>query len=180
MKLEEAQERADVKVDGLWGPVTATAVLKYLPHNPELLELELTDHFTLGEMLKSETATKRKLTNHPTPTQLINLVRLCTNILEPVRNEHGPVRITSGFRIWTPASQHGLGEAADFEVTGVPNLTVAKWIRDNLEFDQLILEAYTGGNSGWIHCSYRKGRARKDVLRTPTGTAPYFKGLPTK
>jgi len=37
------------------------------------------------------------------------------------------------------------------------------WIKDNLDFDQLILECYTGGNSGWIHCSYVEN-GRKETL----------------
>jgi hypothetical protein len=180
MDLKEAQERASIEVDGKWGPVTAEAILKFLPFNSELLSLELSPHFTLGEMLKSDTAERQKIKNYPTVQQLLNLVQLCNNILEPVREHYGkPVRVTSGFRIFTPSSQHGKGEAADFEVPGVRNLDVAKWIRDNLRFDQLILEAYGVGNAGWIHCSYRKDKARKDVLRTPTGKAPYFKGLPS-
>ena len=51
-------------------------------------------------------------------------------------------------------SQHAKGEAADFEVAGVSNFKLASWIESNLPYDQLILEFYTGGNTGWIHCSY--------------------------
>src|SRR3546814_5277211 len=100
---------------------------------------------------------------------------LCAYVLEPLRSHFGkPVRITSGVR--TPelclavgsstGSQHAKGEAADFEVTGVSNLAVAQWIRDCLTFDQLILENYVRGqpNSGWVHCSFRRDRARKSVL----------------
>jgi len=74
-------------------------------------------------------------------------------------------------------SQHTRGEAADFEVPGVPNLEVARWIRDNLVFDQLILEFYRPGqpNSGWVHCSYRIDRARREAL-TYAGRQ-YHKGL---
>ena len=61
-------------------------------------------------------------------------------------------------------SQHAKGEAADFEVSGVDNYELALWIEENLEFDQLILECYTGGNSGWIHCSYIPEGNRKQTL----------------
>ena len=61
-------------------------------------------------------------------------------------------------------SQHAKGEAADFEVAGVDNYGLAVWIQDNLDFDQLILECYTGGNSGWIHCSYKPEGNRKQTL----------------
>ena len=60
-------------------------------------------------------------------------------------------------------SQHCKGQAADFEVAGVDNYELALWIKDNLDFDQLILECYTGGNSGWIHCSYVEN-GRKETL----------------
>jgi zinc D-Ala-D-Ala carboxypeptidase len=144
--------------------------------------MNLSPHFTLAEMTASDTAKKRGIANSPSASQIAALVALCENVLEPVRKQFGkPVRVTSGFRIWTPTSQHGKGEAADFEVIGVPNIEVARWIRDNLRFDQLILEAWNKDdpNAGWIHCSYRVDRARKSVLRTPTGGAPYFAGLPS-
>ena len=53
-------------------------------------------------------------------------------------------------------SQHAKSEAADFECLGVDNAELADWIKNNLDYDQLILEYYTPGepNSGWIHCSY--------------------------
>ena len=59
-----------------------------------------------------------------------------------------------------------LGEAADFEIAGVSNLQVALWIQNNCNFDQLILEFWKEGepNSGWIHCSYKEGSNRKQVL----------------
>jgi hypothetical protein len=75
------------------------------------------------------------------------------------------------------SSQHAQGEAADFEISGVDNVTVARFIRDHIAFDQLILENYTRGqpNSGWIHVSYRDGRLRHDVLTYARRS--YFKGL---
>ena len=145
-----------------------------------LLDLQLSPNFTLRELIFSSNDMRDWATrNLPNTSQVAALVDLCENILEPVRRQFGPVRMTSGLRTWTPDSQHGKGEAGDFEVTGVANKTVAIWIRDHLRFDQLILEAWrrSDANSGWIHCSYRRDRARKSVLRTPTGRAPYFTGL---
>lgn len=140
----------------------------------------LTEHFTVAEFENSATAKSRGLDNKMPPAVKAAAIALCQNVLEKVRAKFGPVRITSGYRVFTPDSQHGKGEAADFEVTGVANKKVAQWIRDNLVFDQLILEAYKDNdpNAGWIHCSYKVGRARKQVLRTPTGGPPYSSGLP--
>lgn len=183
MTLAEVQAALKIKADGRWGMITATAVakaLKLAAFASIALAAPLSANFTLGEFTRSQTATARGLKNHPDAAQILNMVALCDSVLEPVRKQFGAVRITSGFRIWTADSQHGKGEAADFEVTGVSNVIVARWIVANLRFDQLILEAWSPNdpNAGWIHCSYRIDRARKSILRTPTGRAPYFTGLP--
>lgn len=143
--------------------------------------MQLSKNFTLAEMTASATAKARGLANQPSPAHLRSLKLLCTHILQPVRDKWGPVRVTSGYRVFTPDSQHGRGQAADFEVLGVPNIEIARWIRDTLPFDQLILEAWNASdpNAGWVHCSYREGGGRKSVLRTPTGKAPYYAGLPS-
>ena len=60
------------------------------------------------------------------------------------------------------------GEAADFEIFGVPNNEVSDWIKENLMWDQLILEYWEPGepNSGWVHVSYKKeiNSNRKEYL----------------
>ena len=106
--------------------------------------------------------------------KLKNLENLCYEILEPLRAKFDkPITITSGYR--SPqlseaigsksTSQHCKGQAVDFEIAGVSNLQVALWIDNNCDFDQLILEYYTGeANSGWIHCSFVEGSNRKQVL----------------
>lgn len=137
--------------------------------------MNLSPHFTLAEFTGSATATRHGIANVPNRRQIAAMVALCDNLLEPVRAHFGrPVRITSGFRSValclavgsTSRSQHAKGEAADFEIPGVSNYDVACWIRDNLTFDQLILENYVRGqpNSGWVHASYRVDRARHSVL----------------
>ena len=65
-------------------------------------------------------------------------------------------------------SQHAKGQAADFEIFGIANAELAKWITENIDFDQLILEYHNPEepNSGWIHCSYKNPEDnRKQVLR---------------
>lgn len=148
----------------------------------------LSTHFSLAEFTFSQTAVSLGIQNVPSAAQVEAMKILCRQLLEPVRAHfRKPVRITSGFR--TPelclavgsstGSQHARGEAADFEIAGIANPLVAAWIRDNLAFDQLILENYVRGqpNSGWIHCSYRSGRLRREVLTYSRRT--YFKGLLT-
>ena len=147
--------------------------------------MKLSRNFSLGELTKSQTALRMGIDNNPTPEDLYNLHLLCDNILQPLREHYGrPVTISSGYRSEdlcvaigsSRKSQHAKGQAADFEVMGVDNKEVAKWIRDVLDFDQLILEFYKDGepNSGWIHCSYAEDN-RGSVLRYD-GTN-YIEGL---
>jgi putative chitinase len=143
-------------------------------------EMQLSQHFNLKEFTKSETATRKRIDNTPNLEHANNLKMVCENILEPVRKHFGkPVRINSGYR--GPAlnkavggsakSQHCNGEAVDFEIDGLPNPDLAKWVADNCDFDQIILEFYDpkeGPNSGWVHASYSKGKNRKQKLTAVT------------
>ena len=136
--------------------------------------MNLTRNFTLSELTKSDTAIRRDINNNPNAEQVEKLKALCENILQPVRDHFGRVKITSGFRsvelcmaIGSSArSQHAKAEAADFECPGVDNAELFDWIKLNLQPDQLILEFYTPGepNSGWIHCSWIEGTPRASFL----------------
>jgi hypothetical protein len=136
--------------------------------------MQLSKHFTLEEMEKSSTGIRLGIKNKAGSGEIKNLGDLCYEVLEPVRVKFDkPVTITSGYRspelseaIGSKAtSQHCLGEAVDMEVIGCSNLEVALWIQNHCDFDQLILEYYTGEpNSGWIHVSYKDGSNRKQVL----------------
>jgi hypothetical protein len=101
---------------------------------------------------------------------------LCINILQPIRSEFDrPVIISSGFRSAElciaigskPTSQHSEGKAADLEIPGIDNMELAMWIKNNLNFDQLILEFYKDGepNSGWVHVSWAGEDNRNQTLR---------------
>ena len=124
--------------------------------------MNLTRNFTLSELTKSDTAIRMGINNNPSAEQIEKLKALCENILQPIRDHFGRVKVTSCFRsvelclaINSSAnSQHAKAEAADFEVVGVDNCELADWRHRELEWDQLILEYYTPGepNSGWIHC----------------------------
>jgi zinc D-Ala-D-Ala carboxypeptidase len=149
--------------------------------------MKLSEHFSLEEMTKSQTALRRNLPNTPSEAQTEALVLLCENVLEPVRERFGiPFTPSSGYRSAelcvaigsSVASQHAKGEAADFEVPSISNLELCTWIINNLDFDQLILECYTGGNTGWVHCSYKAEGNRKEVL-TYDKENGYRKGLLT-
>lgn len=138
--------------------------------------MQLTEHFTLEELTVSPTAKKLGIPNTPTPQHIENMKYCCEKILEPVRAHFGkPVQVNSSYRApavnkavgGSATSQHVNGQAIDFEVPGIDNKTVADWVADNLEFDQVILEFYTKGdkNSGWVHASIKKeGGNRKQRL----------------
>ena len=136
--------------------------------------MKLSQNFSLRELTKSQTAERKGIDNTPTDEHIENLKLLCENILQPVRDHFGRVKVTSGYRsiqlceaIGSSArSQHAKAEAADFECIGVDNAELFDWIKSNLSPDQLILEFYTPGepNSGWIHCSYISDQPRGSYL----------------
>jgi uncharacterized protein YcbK (DUF882 family) len=136
--------------------------------------MNLSRNFTLSELIKSDTAIRKGINNNPNAEQIEKLKALCENILQPVRDHFGRVKVTSGFRSVdlclaigsSSNSQHAKAEAADFECVGVDNAELADWIKDNLPYDQLIVEYYTPGepNSGWIHCSYVSDQPRASYL----------------
>ena len=149
--------------------------------------MKLSKHFSLTEFTKSQTAERKGIDNTPTQDHIERMKILCVSVLEPIRTEFDkPIMINSGYRSpdlceaigSKPTSQHAKGEAADIEIPGVDNAELAKYIQDNLNFDQLILECYTGDpSSGWVHVSYVGLHAnRKDVL-TYDRTNGYRKGL---
>jgi hypothetical protein len=138
--------------------------------------MQLSDHFTLSELTKSSTAERRGIDNAPGPTEIENMILVCDQILEPVRNHYGiPFVPNSGFRGLelnraigsSDNSQHVTGQAVDFEVPSIPNKDTALWVMENCEFDQLILEFYKERilDSGWVHCSYTMDRDNRKSAR---------------
>ena len=135
--------------------------------------MQLTEHFTLSEFTRSETATNKHIDNTPTPEVVDNLRALCLNVLEPSRVAFGaPIYITSGYRCQAlnkavggkPTSQHLRGEAADLQVKGVQNLRkLYNAIKDHGVFDQLLYESNKSGVR-WIHVSYKSTGNRRQAI----------------
>ena len=139
--------------------------------------MKLSENFTLDELTKSQEAIRLGINNEPSDEHVSNLILLCKNILQPIRNHFKiPVSISSGYRSAelceaigsSKGSQHTRGEAADFELFGIHNREVSDWIVKNLDYDQCILEFRTPNdpNSGWVHCSYTVDKPnRKQYLK---------------
>ena len=138
--------------------------------------MKLTANFSLIELTKSQTAERKGNDNTPSPTHRDNLKSLSTRILQPIRDHFNRVvSVSSGYRSEAlciaigskTTSQHAKGQAADFEIYGLSNGELATWIKENLDYDQLILEFWTpeSPNNGWIHCSYNSEGNRKEYLR---------------
>jgi hypothetical protein len=139
---------------------------------------QLTDHFTLDELIASPTAAKRGIANIPSDEEAAYLMGLCTLLLEPIRGILNlPMQINSGYRC--PAlnaavggvmnSAHMDGRAADFIVPGTDlNLAWDQILQNSadLPFDQLIWER-NGLGSQWIHIAVAKDgdTPRGEVLR---------------
>jgi hypothetical protein len=147
----------------------------------------LSEHFSLSEAAKSQTALRLGIDNAPPLDVVGKLEAVAANILEPCRDNFAvPFSPSSWYRSpelnraikGAGSSQHVTGEAVDFEIPGIPNERLARWIADNLEFDQLILEFWKPNDptAGWVHCSYVAGANRRQVLRFDG--KHYIAGLP--
>jgi hypothetical protein len=152
--------------------------------------MKLSAHFDLAEFTRSESAKRHGVSNEPTPEHQANLKVLCEKVLEPIRifNE-GPLNISSGYRSknlnhfigGSLSSQHCEGKAADIDMDGMSGKTnkqIFDYIKDNLDFDQLIFEFGTQDKPDWVHVSYNAGKNRKQVLKAiktngRTAYAPY-------
>jgi len=139
--------------------------------------MKLSEHLDLAEVIRSESAKRLGINNMPNEQQLANLKVLAEKIFEPIRaNFRVPIIISSGFR--HPAlnraiggatnSQHSTGEAIDIDMDGSPNAVSNKqifdFIRQKLDYDQVIWEFGTKDNPDWVHVSYSK-RNRKQALK---------------
>ena len=133
--------------------------------------MRLTAHFTLAEFTRSESAKRHGVSNEPSPEHLENIKILCERVLEPIRMKFGPINLSSGYRSkvlnhyisGSLKSQHCEGKAADIDMDGMASVTnkeIFEYIKNNLEFDQLINEF----NYSWVHVSYNLGKNRKQIL----------------
>jgi zinc D-Ala-D-Ala carboxypeptidase len=138
--------------------------------------MKLSNNLSLAEMIKSSTAQRRGIDNMPTPEHMENMKVLAAKIFQPIREHFNrPILISSGYRSkalndaigGSQTSQHSIGEAIDIDMDGttLSNTDVFNYIKDNLEFDQLIWEFGNDEKPDWVHVSYKaNGPQRKSIL----------------
>ena len=128
-------------------------------------------------MLKSRTATRLGLSNSPSEEHVKNMQALAENIFQPLRDYFGvPIHISSGYRSealnkaigGSKSSQHCKGEAMDIDRDGYSqpdNAQIFEYIKNNLDFDQMIWEFGTQHNPEWVHVSHKRdGKNRAELL----------------
>ena len=152
--------------------------------------MNLSTNFTLHELTKSETALRKGMPNEPTEADIANLKLLVEKVLQPLRDHYAVgIKANSGYRSpdvnaavgGSRTSDHCKGQAADIEIAGVPNAVLAQYIKDSLQYTQLILEFYTPGipDSGWVHVSYDANNLKCQTLTAvkKDGKTVYLNGL---
>jgi zinc D-Ala-D-Ala carboxypeptidase len=140
--------------------------------------MKISPNLNLAEITRSDTAKRHGIDNTPTAEHLENFKLLADKVFEPIR-EHfkTPIFISSGYRSkalnsfikGSLSSQHCTGQAIDIDMDGsngeVTNRMVFDFIKNKLDFDQLIWEFGTDFNPDWVHVSYVKGKNRKQKLK---------------
>jgi hypothetical protein len=142
--------------------------------------MKLSEHLDLSEVVRSESAKRKGISNMPTAEHIENFKLLAEKVFEPIRNHFRcPIYISSAYRSKelnasipgaSATSQHCTGEAIDLDMDGTPhgvsNRMVFDYIKDNLNFDQLIYEFGDAQNPDWVHVSYEStGKQRKQILK---------------
>jgi len=138
--------------------------------------MQLSEHLTLAEATKSQTATRLGIDNSPTIAHLESLRSVAKNIFEPIRNHFGvPIAVTSGYRSkalndairGSRRSQHCHGQALDIDADVFGRITngeIFHYIKSNLDFDQLIWEFGNEENPDWVHVSFVDDRSNRGEI----------------
>ena len=125
----------------------------------------ISEHISYNEAIKSNTATRLGIKNDPNEDQLDNMVKLAEQIFEPLRTyANGPIKVNSFFRSvelnkaigGSSKSQHCHGQAIDLDDTfgHLTNAEMYRFIKEHLDFDQMIWEFGDDDNPAWVHVSY--------------------------
>ena len=140
--------------------------------------MKLSKNLSLAEVTKSTTAKRLGIDNTPDEWTIQNLKQIAINVFQPLRDAFGfPIYVSSGYRSaelntaigGSKRSQHVEGRALDLDADvfgGCTNSQIFNWIKENVEFDQLIWEFGDDDNPDWVHVSYvYDGLNRKRCLK---------------
>lgn len=145
--------------------------------------MKISKHLELSELTRSESAKRLGISNMPTAEHIENLKLLAEKVFEPIREHFGvPIRISSGYRSKSlnsaipnssKTSQHSLGEAIDIDNdgTGIKNSEIFDFIKNNLEYDQLINEF----DYAWVHVSYAKNNRKQTLIASKVNGKTVYK-----
>lgn len=139
--------------------------------------MKLSEHLTLEEVIKSDTAIRLNISNIPSEKHLDNLKKLAIFVFEKIRSKFNtPIYIISGYRSkelneavgGAAKSDHMEGMAVDIDMDGkgtITNKQIFDYVRDNLEYKTLIWEFGNDKNPDWVHISYDENNLKNEVLR---------------
>ena len=125
----------------------------------------ISKNITYAEAIHSQTAKRKGIDNTPNPTQVENMKLTAEKIFQPLREwVCKPIKINSFFRSpelntvigGSAKSQHCKGQALDIDdrFGHVSNAEMYNWIKENLNYDQMIWEFGDDKNPNWVHVSY--------------------------
>ena len=136
--------------------------------------MKISNNLILAELTTSQTAIRLGIKNTAPAYVIENLKAVAESVFEPIREHFGkPIRISSGYRSkelnkaikGSSTSQHMTGQALDLQGTNeVTNAEIFNFVKDNLNFDQLIWEFGTKTEPAWVHISFSKIKNRKQIL----------------
>lgn len=140
------------------------------------MEIRISKHISIKEATRSNTAERLGIDNFPDSPTLVNMQALAENVFEPLREHFGhPIYITSFYRSpelnkaigGSHRSQHCKGQAIDIDdvIGSSTNADFFNYIKDNLEFDQLIWEFGNNDSPNWVHVSYNTDNNRGNILK---------------
>lgn len=159
------------RATGSRAPVMRTPTIRNVGTRPPD-NLRLSTHIQLS-FVSTHAAADHCAVSGPKSEQIVqNLQLLAQNCLEKIKVKYPDMKVSSGYRNYVPAggatkSQHLVGQAADMQFNCSPRqyYEIAKWIKDNVPYDQLLLEYKNFGTKNpWIHISYKQSGNRNEVM----------------
>jgi uncharacterized Zn-binding protein involved in type VI secretion len=186
-KTDTAPARPSAPLSKDCGDIESIFTDESPPSGDDIDKVVLQGSFTIGSLTRKPSVIfdnpLRSSTGGLTVAEIAcNLKLLLINCIIPIRNQYPNAFVTNTWRPFqgNPRSQHPKGQAADIQFRGVSKAAyydIAQWIKDNVSYDQLLLEYKTTGSGlPWIHISFNKDQSRAQVL-TLLNNATYSQGL---